>query len=76
MCHDRSGETRAPARSVLALVTVERILSVITAGTMKAQAAGLSNDDLRRVASGHHPLTARQVIALARHMRLLDSELV
>ncbi len=41
-----------------------------------ARAAGLSIDDLRRVASGHHPLTARQVIALARHMQLLDTELV
>ena len=45
MCHDKSGETRAPARAVLASVTVERILSVITAGTMKAQAAGLSPSD-------------------------------
>jgi mono/diheme cytochrome c family protein len=45
MCHDKSGETRAPARSVLASLTVERILSVITVGTMKAQAAGLSASD-------------------------------
>ena len=51
MCHDKSGETRAPARSVLASVTVERILSVITVGTMKAQAAGLSASDRMTLAS-------------------------
>jgi polyvinyl alcohol dehydrogenase (cytochrome) len=51
MCHDKSGETRAPARSVLASLTVERILSVMTAGTMKAQAAGLSASDRMTLAS-------------------------
>src|SRR4029079_10948844 len=50
MCHDKSGETRAPARSVLSSLTVERILSVISVGTMKAQAAGLSASDRMAVA--------------------------
>src|SRR4029079_5143288 len=51
MCHDQSGETRAPARSVLASVTIERILSVITVGTMKEQAAGLSASDRTTLAT-------------------------
>jgi len=51
MCHDKSGETRAPARSVLSSLTVERILSVISVGTMKAQAAGLSASDRLTLAS-------------------------
>jgi polyvinyl alcohol dehydrogenase (cytochrome) len=51
MCHDKSGETRAPARSVLGSLTVERILSIINTGTMKAQAAGLSASDRQTVAS-------------------------
>src|SRR5215467_14657817 len=51
MCHDKSGETRAPARTVLASLTVERILSVIGSGTMKAQAAGLSASDRKTLAS-------------------------
>ena len=51
MCHDRSGETRAPARSLLATLTIERILAVITAGTMKAQAAGLTAVERSTVAS-------------------------
>src|SRR6476661_4284217 len=51
MCHDKSGETRAPARSVLASLTIERILGVMTAGTMKAQAAGLSEAERRTLAA-------------------------
>ena len=51
MCHDRSGETRAPARAVLASLTVERILGVMAAGTMKAQAAGLSESERRTLAA-------------------------
>src|SRR5215467_38959 len=51
MCHDKSGETRAPARSVLATLTVERIVAVMSGGTMKAQAAGLSESDRHSLAS-------------------------
>ena len=51
MCHDKSGETRAPARSVLENLTVERILAVMATGTMKPQASGLSATDRRMLAS-------------------------
>src|SRR5215475_1535199 len=51
ICHDRSGKTRAPARSVLATLTVERIIAVMTAGTMKPQAAELSASERNTLAS-------------------------
>ena len=51
MCHDRPGETRAPARSVLENLTVERILDVMTTGTMKPQASGLSASERKVLAS-------------------------
>ena len=51
MCHDKSGETRAPARAVLENLTVERILDVMTTGTMKAQASGLSASERKVLAS-------------------------
>jgi len=50
-CHDRPGETRAPARSVLENLTVERILDVMTTGTMKPQASGLSASERKVLAS-------------------------
>src|SRR5947208_1640767 len=51
MCHDKSGETRAPARAVLGELTVERILAVMATGTMKPMAAAVSATDRRAVAS-------------------------
>ena len=41
-----------------------------------AKVANLTVADLRQVASGFYPLRDWQVRALARHMRLLDAELV
>src|SRR4026207_887836 len=42
MCHDKSGETRAPARSGVENLTIQRILDMMTTGTKKAQAPGVS----------------------------------
>src|SRR6476620_3976176 len=63
MCHDKSGETRAPARSVLENLTVERILDAMTTGTMKAQAWGLSATERKLLASF---LSSKHVSAAAR----------
>ena len=51
MCHDRPGETRAPARSMLESLTIERILAAMTAGTMKPQASGLTATERTALAS-------------------------
>jgi polyvinyl alcohol dehydrogenase (cytochrome) len=41
MCHDKSGETRAPARAVLENLTVERILDVMTTGDDEGAGLGV-----------------------------------
>src|SRR5262245_1330219 len=51
VCHDRPGETRAPARSVLENLTVERILAVSNTGTMKPQASALSDTERKALAA-------------------------
>jgi polyvinyl alcohol dehydrogenase (cytochrome) len=50
-CHNRPGATRAPARSVLGNLTVERILAVLDTGTMKAQASALSATERKVLAA-------------------------
>jgi polyvinyl alcohol dehydrogenase (cytochrome) len=49
-CHDR-GVDRAPARESLAQRAPEDVLRALTTGTMKQQAAGLSEAEMRAVAT-------------------------
>jgi polyvinyl alcohol dehydrogenase (cytochrome) len=49
-CHDRSLD-RAPARESLAQRAPEDVLRALTTGTMKQQAAGLSEADMRALAA-------------------------
>src|SRR5215471_6086105 len=51
VCHDRPGETRAPARSVLENMTVERIIAVINTGKMRPQASAPTETERKALAA-------------------------
>src|SRR5437660_952926 len=50
MCHDASGETRAPAPSALKQMSPENIVRALESGLMKDQGASLTSTERRTVA--------------------------
>src|SRR5690349_24858818 len=50
ICHDVSGETRAPAPAAMRLMSPENIVRALDSGLMKEQGAALSAADRRTVA--------------------------
>ncbi len=49
-CHQESGQSLAPGRTVLASMTPRAIYASLTTGKMKHQAAALSNDEKQKIA--------------------------